>query len=711
VQAWEHGRLLPLWNPQIYLGVPFLANIQAAALYPPNLILLLLPVDHAIGWLLALHLGLAGAGMYLYALQGAHLRPAGSAVAGAVYMLSAFMLAHAGHLNQTNTMAWAPWLMLAADQAARRVTPRRLAAIAFLVALVILAGHTQQAYYAFLLAAIAAAVRLWRLLAAKRLRTVAMRVGAMAAAVSLGAGLASLQLAATLELTGQTFRSGGLPLDEAGSFSLSSKGVLGNLLPNYLAEHSSEYAGSVGMVALFLAALAVLRDRRRARSLGWLALALIALLAAFGPKLRVYDVFYYALPGFDLFRVPARLLLFVVVAAAILAGRGARTLEQLAVAWRRRRRPAALQLVAVAAGLALLPLAAELVVTMRDGAAEHGLLSVFPNPVSTANLVESAALLAAGVLAGMLALRWRQAAFLAPVVVAADLLLMAAPTYPLNPLPDSLYRLSGPLASTVPVSLDHRYLPLIPEGAWPAVAAPAGLTPADQARYSFFAGIAEAMYPDVQMANRPLDADGYDGGLLPTRDYVALRTELIRGDSTNQPDFTDRLLTARVWHQAFLDDAAVTTVLTAVDQNPNPPDCPSCLQPAAGGVWVSTSPAFRAHMEDGTPAQVVQDTGERVVVRLPAGASGRLILADSWYPGWTATADGRSVTVARYRGALRAVDLPGATREVVFEYQPRWLAPALGLTVLSFLTTLLLVLLPWLPAPRRAASRRPPSAV
>src|SRR5205085_10934692 len=199
----------------------------------------------------------------------------------------------------------------------------------------------------------------------------------------------------------------------------------------------------------------------------------------------------------------------------------------------------------------------------------------------------------------------------APLLVAPDLMLIAAPPYPPHPQPYSLYNLRGPLAGAVPVSLDHRYLPLIPEGAWPQVAPPPGLSPADQARYSFFAGIVEAMYPDVQMADRPLDADGYDGGLLPTRGYVALRTELIPGDSTNQPDFTDRLLTSRVWHRAFLDDAAVTTVLTTAEQDPNPPDCPTCLQPAAGGVWVSTDPAFRAHMEDGTSAQVVQDTGER----------------------------------------------------------------------------------------------------
>ena len=50
------------------------------------------------------------------------------------------------------------------------------------------------------------------------------------------------------------------------------------------------------------------------------------------------------------------------------------------------------------------------------------------------------------------------------------------------------------------------------------------------------------------------------------------------------------------------------------------------------------------------------------------------------------------MAVTRYRGALRVVDLPITTREVVFEYQPGWLAPAYLVTALSLLATLALTL-------------------
>lgn len=42
------GRL-PLWNPWVGMGAPLLANAQSALLYPPNWLLLVLPVDYGQG--------------------------------------------------------------------------------------------------------------------------------------------------------------------------------------------------------------------------------------------------------------------------------------------------------------------------------------------------------------------------------------------------------------------------------------------------------------------------------------------------------------------------------------------------------------------------------------------------------------------------------------------------------------------------------------
>lgn len=700
-EAWRQGRLLPLWNSGIYLGAPFLANIQAAALYPPNLLFLVMPAETAIGWLVALHAGLAGAGMYLYGYKALRLRTAGSATAGVVYMLNTHLVMHSGHLNQSNTLAWTPWLMLATDRAALRPTPRRLAAIAALVALVILAGHTQQAYFTFLLAGIAGLMRLWS--GRSTLSLAIERLVALAGAVVLGAAITAVQLAATFELTRQSVRSGGLPIDLASVSSLSPRGILANLLPDYVGEHQAEFAASIGAAALALVLLGVLA--RFGKAWPWALLGLAGLVAALGPRAGLYTVLFHALPGLALFRVPARLLLFSVVGASVLAGLGAKTIVQLHAAWSRGRRPWPVVAGALAAGA--LPFMA-LAAVARRASLGQGALALFPpaiDPVNVVRPLEILALLAVLVAAGI---RWRRLALAVPVVVAADLVMLAAPTYAMNPLPDAVYTTRPAGLDLVATSLDQRYLALVPfEAQLPeADRIPSGLSPLDHQRYAGYLHQLDPLVPDHGMASGPLDADGYDGGLLPTRGYVDFRRPLIPPDSGNSPDFTDHLLTGRAWSCDWLRQAAVATVLTD-GPDPNPPN-QACLIRTADErglvAWTVQQPLARAHLTDGTPATVVSDTGERVVVDMPSAAGGRLVLADTWYPGWTATAAGRALEVQRVDGYLRAVDVPAGAREVVFEYKPGWLSPSAAVSVLALLVTA--GLLVWPARPGGAAARR-----
>ena len=77
-EALAQGQV-PLWNPQIFTGVPFLAAGQASALYPLNVLFYVLPLEVAYGWFTALQVALAGMTMYVF---GRVLRaaPAGGAL-------------------------------------------------------------------------------------------------------------------------------------------------------------------------------------------------------------------------------------------------------------------------------------------------------------------------------------------------------------------------------------------------------------------------------------------------------------------------------------------------------------------------------------------------------------------------------------------------------------------------------------------------------
>jgi len=713
VQAWRAGDWLPLWNSHIFLGAPFLANIQGAPLYPQNLLLTLLPVPRAIDWLVALHVGIAGVGMYLYCLKALRLHRTGSFVAALVFMFGALTFSHVGHFNLLNTLAWVPWAMLTADRAALSPTPARLAAFAAVIALVILAGHAQAAYYAFVLAFMVAVARLWNIAIQRRLWRRSLRtLVLLSASAALGVVLAAVQLTATIELASQSIRGGGLSHTAASAFSLPFRAFAGDILPDYAGEHRDEFAASVGAAALPLIALAVVVRGGRRRILPWVVLGAVALVVAFGPKARLYDALYALLPGFNLFRVPARALVFTTIAAAVLSGYGVRTAEQLAYAWRRPQlRSKVAQWIGATAVVAGLPAAVALLVFLA-GSPQRSILQIFP-PLQLRNLALMAGFELAATAIVFAGIAGHRAAFgLLPAVVFVDLILLAGHTYPMNPLPEQVTEAPHVTASLVPNSLNERHLVLVPIDASfrPASAVPAGLSPIDQARYESFLRQEEAQAPNLSLIEGTHDADGYDGGVLPLRSYVNFRAELLPPDSANQADFMTRLLTQRVQNIDWLAAAGVTTVVTVAGNNPNPPGSSRLVPAGRVGdlvAWrVSEPTPARAHLENGLAAHVVSDTGEQVVVQLPEGASGRLILADAYYPGWTARVDGHPVPIERYAGYLRAVSLPASAKVVVFDYQPRWLLPAALVNGAALVLILTLALLSPLRALRRMLRRR-----
>jgi hypothetical protein len=83
-----------------------------------------------------------------------------------------------------------------------------------------------------------------------------------------------------------------------------------------------------------------------------------------------------------------------------------------------------------------------------------------------------------------------------------------------------------------------------------------------------------------------------------------------------------------------------------------------------------------------TPASRVEDTPNRVAFEFETSAPGYLVLSDTWYPGWTATLDGRAVGVRRANIAFRAVALPEPGKHrVVFRYYPVGLNEGLALSL------------------------------
>ena len=330
---------LPLWNPYLFLGAPLLANIQAGTFYPLNLLLTWLTAPTAINWSILIHLALAGLGVYVFARRTLGMSRPAAWVAGVIYALGGFLSAQAEHVNQLTISAWLPWLLLLLELSLQskegrwRLSHKWSVCLTLLIAACFLAGHTQAWYISLISLALYALgkslhhawerrVGGWKMALPAGWRILWRCALLLAVATTLALALSAAQLLPTLELSTLSIRQGGMDYREAVSFSLKPQLLLRAFLPGYGESVFSEYVAYVGWAGLLLALVGLCAGpRRRAWRVG-IGFVLIGLFLAFGG----YNPFYYVLlkvvPGFALFRAPARWLVLYALGIALLAGVG-----------------------------------------------------------------------------------------------------------------------------------------------------------------------------------------------------------------------------------------------------------------------------------------------------------------------------------------------------------------------------------------------------
>ncbi len=170
------GGEIPLWNPYLFAGAPFLANGQHSMLYPFSILFLIFPIAKAFGWFALSQVWLAGLSMYAFGrILG--LRRGGAALAGLVYQGAQFLIISAAVFPMiVAAVVWLPLLLSCVERvittslgppARRQRTLLWAAAGAVALALQVLAGHAEFTYYTLLVMGLYA---LWRLIAELRIR-------------------------------------------------------------------------------------------------------------------------------------------------------------------------------------------------------------------------------------------------------------------------------------------------------------------------------------------------------------------------------------------------------------------------------------------------------------------------------------------------------------------------------------------------------------
>jgi hypothetical protein len=354
---------LPLWDPLLGMGAPLLANYQSALLYPPNwlyLALYALAGAPLMAWgmalIAAIHLAWAGAGMAAIARR-LGLGALAQAVCGLAFGLSGYLVARLGFLSITSTAAWLPWVLLyLTPRPGEALSSRRdYLKLVFCLAMLLLAGHAQTAWYTLLLAGLWAGF--WagfstRLVPAATqkppqpawlagLRRMLKTWLWLGLALALAVGICAVQLLPTAEYLAQSQRAAAIDYDYALNYSFWPWHLLTLFAPGLFGSPASgdywgyanywEDALYIGLLPLLMAIGALLASLRRKaeadrlwRYLSWFLAGLIglSLLLALGKNTPVFPWLYRHIPTFAMFQAPARWLIWSEFALALLAGMG-----------------------------------------------------------------------------------------------------------------------------------------------------------------------------------------------------------------------------------------------------------------------------------------------------------------------------------------------------------------------------------------------------
>jgi len=694
---------VPLWNPHLYSGAPFVADNQSGVFYPINLIAFALfgsPSYQVMEGLVVFHIWLAAIGTFVL-LRGLKLRRSAAMLGAMAFALSDLFVTHIGNLNLNATAAWLPLTLWATHRALQERSVYWSGAAGALLTTAALAGHAQMLLFLALTVALYGLYRLSILIAdggEHRWRRALQTIGLTALIGAVGVGGAALMLLPAWQMATHTGR-GRLPYQEATRYSLPPRALIGLIAPGFYGRGAANFWGpwervevgyiGVGGLALALVGMALLVARVASkttasrsgesprpsldhRPFAYFALLVpLAFLLAMGRYTPLYRLLYRFVPTFDQIRAPARLIVLADLGLAAMAAYG---LDHL-VSRRGSGRPwqvwGGLAAAAAALILVLVGLPQARAVPPPDRVAQ-----------ATRSLIMAASLLAStGLLTAVT--RWRSLTqWLFPLLLALDLVALGStleidhrdPTLGFRH-PDvvafleretSLARIENTAPSWQPdAALVHGLYDI------GGIYNPLGLAPYEAYRWS----VGERASPLYNLLGVKYVLAGKgeppgDERLVPVHATPEIDVYLNTAALPRALFVTDQQVVSdheEAWQAIHAPsfDPAQTVVLEQAGTR------------AAPGIAESSTTSQIAFVRYGLNA---------VTLRVTSPESGWLVLSDVYYPGWRATVDGRPSRVLRADYTFRAVSVPAGEHLVEMVFAPRTWYVGLAVSATTWLS-------------------------
>lgn len=673
----------PIWTSSLCSGIPLAGfpadplGLAAFALLPPAAALDLVVI---VSLLIAAH------GSYGLARRFGVDRT-GAVLAGLAFAGSGYIACQLKHLSIVSTVVWLPVGLMLIDRALgpspAAATPSGehakralcMAGFGLVLAQQVLAGFPQSAYICLLVYGSFAAFRtLSDRAGGPPMLTRAARLLGIGAATALGVAAGAIVLLPLSALGSVSDRSEALGYNWSTRLAYWPSNVLTFLVPYINGDISNntyigppffwEDYGYIGLAPFLLAISGGIRERRRPAVMFAIVMTVVAYLCVLGAATPFFRMVYEIVPGMKMFRFPTRFLIVVELGLAVLAAVGLTRLRaDLTLRWPRPSRAPLLIATAICAGTAL---------------------DLFAHQPRQNPVVPSS--------------RWMAAP---PTidVVRGD----TSQPRTFTPRQRDLHRRAFQLAhgwSNVEPYFEIRDVlqPNTGGGFWNTPSA------------DCYAGIAARWYVDVWGDhNREaslvsmLAALDFENRVL--RVHPALPKIMktygvshVLSPYPQQPG-ADLALVRQAGNAYVyrIDGAARVRIVSAARHMTSDQDTARRLLDAVFDpdreILLNDAPAsVRPVMDDradavaspgpGTAAIVRENTRE-LVIDATAAQDGFLLLADTFYPGWTAHVDGVATPIYRANHSIRGIQLPKGRHEVRFTYDAPGFALGLQITVVA----------------------------
>lgn len=340
---------IPFWNPYIFSGMPFIADIQVGFFYPFNRLLtfFLDSNGHLSVWglqfIVIIHFLIAQLSFF-FLMRSKNVSQLGSAIGGIAYSFSMMMVFHVIHPMMIYHLAWFPLVFMLFIKALDKGDYRYGIGAGLILGTTMLAGHPQTTLYeAFFLGI----YYLWHLgnnlkIIDKKKLTLSLISGAVTFIVAVG--VFQIQFLTSRELADLSLRAD-ISVEKSAKGSLEFKQITNFVNPHQFGKMSGdqnvpntftlttsegvqadyfyywETAFYFGTISLLLGIIGILVTIKSKFTQFLLMMIIFGLLYALGSNFFLHGLMDN-LPFFGQFRIPSRMMLYVIFGTSILAGIG-----------------------------------------------------------------------------------------------------------------------------------------------------------------------------------------------------------------------------------------------------------------------------------------------------------------------------------------------------------------------------------------------------